>query len=66
MASEKKIIVTIGADGGTEIEAQGFPDGQCLKETKALEEALGTVTERTKKPEAFVAEKSGTKQKLGS
>lgn len=51
---EVKIVVTVGKDGGTVIEAQGFKDAECLKETKELEEALGKVEGRTKKAEASV------------
>ena len=51
---EVQIIVTVGPDGKPEIEAQGFKDGACLKETKSLEEALGKVEGRTKKAEASI------------
>lgn len=57
MATEKKIILTVGKDGSTEIEAQGFPDGTCLKETASVEEALGKVTSQSKKPEAYIPPK---------
>lgn len=60
MASTKEIVIDIDPDGGTHIEAKGFSDGGCLKETKALEEALGVVDGRTKKAEAFVPEKVKT------
>ena len=54
MKSEKKIVITVGTDGEVSIDGQGFPDGTCLKETADVEAALGKVTDRTKKPEAFI------------
>jgi len=63
MKTEKKIVITVGTDGGLNIDGQGFPDGTCLKETADLEAALGKVTDRTKKPEAFIT--PGATQKIG-
>ncbi len=56
MATEKVIMITIAPDGSdAKIEPiKGFKDGSCLKETLALEQGLGTVTNRTKKPEALI------------
>lgn len=61
MPSEKKIIVTVDPKGNPKIEAQGFSDGACLKETASLEDVLGKVTERTKKVEAFKGSEAGIK-----
>lgn len=63
MKTEKKIVMTIGTDGETSIEGFGFPDGTCLKETADIEEALGKVVDRTKKPEAFIT--PSATQKIG-
>ncbi|TXH09102.1 MAG: DUF2997 domain-containing protein [Spirochaetes bacterium] len=57
MATEKVICVTIPNDGSgdTSIEPlKGFKDGSCLKETEALEKALGVTVSKEKKPEASV------------
>lgn len=50
--SEKYIDVVVDDAGGIVIEAHGFTGGACLKETAALEKALGKVTKRTMKAEA--------------
>jgi hypothetical protein len=55
MAGQRKIIVTANPDGSSKIEAQGFPDGSCLKETESLEQALGKVQGRELKAEAHKA-----------
>lgn len=49
--SEKEIVVTIAPTGETRVEAKGFRGRGCLEETRGLESALGTVTERRMKPE---------------
>lgn len=57
MATEKVICITIPNDGSgdTNIEPiKGFKDGSCLKETEALEKALGVVVSKQKKPEALI------------
>jgi hypothetical protein len=45
------IEVTIEEDGAVKIEAKGFQGADCDKATKFLEEALGTVGSKRKKPE---------------
>ena len=49
----KSIEVTIKTDGKVEIEAIGFKGGACEKATQAIEQALGTVSTRKKKPEFY-------------
>lgn len=50
---EKQYIdITISPEGEIMIEAHGFEDLDCLKATKALEEALGQAATRQMKPEA--------------
>ncbi len=46
----KEIEVTI-KDGNIAVEAKNFAGADCLKATKFIEDALGNVAERTKKPE---------------
>ena len=49
----KTIHVDIGPDGSTRIEAEGFSGKGCVEATAALEQALGSVRERARKPEYF-------------
>lgn len=53
--SEKYIDVIVDDNGKVTIEAHGFTGGACLKETAALEKALGKVTKRSMKAEAQTA-----------
>jgi hypothetical protein len=53
---EVKILVTVDKNGGTKIEAQGFKNNACLRETKDLEEALGKVEKRDLKVEGRIPE----------
>jgi hypothetical protein len=46
-----EILVTVNQDGSSEIEVVGGNGKNCLKETEALEEALGKVENRNFKPE---------------
>ncbi len=47
----QQIQVDIGPDGGIRIEAREFAGPECEKATAFLEEALGVVSRRTRKPE---------------
>jgi hypothetical protein len=51
----KTLTITIGTDAAVAIETAGFVGAECLKSTKAIEDGLGTVTDRKKKPEYFQA-----------
>lgn len=66
MATEKEITVTVSKDGSdVQIEpTKGFKDGTCLKETLALEGALGGKKNQIMKPEAAILPKV-LKQKIG-
>ncbi len=55
----KEIIVTIGQDAVVRIETKGFKGTECLKETMALEKALGVTTHDTKTRE-FLQENKET------
>lgn len=49
----KVIKVTCKPGGSTKVEVvSGFSGKDCLKETKSLEEALGTVEKRSMKPDS--------------
>lgn len=62
MAKKREIEVVIGKDGDVKIEVSGFDDGGCLKETEEMERKLGTVTNRTKKAEAYHKPENKIKQ----
>ena len=67
MKTQRSIEVTVSASGEISIEAIAFQGADCEKATKFLEEALGTVTTRTKKPEYHQRSQrgQGMQQKLG-
>jgi uncharacterized glyoxalase superfamily protein PhnB len=66
--SQRTIEVSVGPTGEITIEAIAFQGADCEKATRFLEEALGAVITRTKKPEYHQRSKrgQGTQQKLGS
>ena len=47
----KSIEIIIQPDGELKIDAVGFAGSDCEKATKFLEDALGTVADKRKKPE---------------
>lgn len=47
----EEIFIDIDSDGTPTIDAQGFSGPECEQLTKAIEDELGEVTERKKKPE---------------
>lgn len=52
---KKTITITIDADGAVTVEAHGYNGHGCTEATKAVEEALGVVSNRTKKAEFYSA-----------
>jgi len=54
---KNELIVFISPEGKVMLEVDGIRGPSCLDVTKALEESLGRVTERKKKP-AFHAEET--------
>ena len=66
MNTQRTIEVTVDPGGNIQIEGVGFQGSDCEKATKFLEEALGTVTTRTKKPEYHQRSRSSAQQRLGS
>lgn len=50
---EEKIIITFDEVGNPTIEVQGVKGKKCLELTKPLEDALGVVQSRQKKPEFY-------------
>ena len=63
---DRTIEIVIGTSGEIQIDAVGFKGPDCDKATKFLEEALGVVGQKTKKPEYHQHSKKITQQKLGS
>jgi hypothetical protein len=47
----RRILVKVSPTGGITVEAEGFQGKGCTDATKAIEEALGSRTARTLKPE---------------
>lgn len=60
----KEMIVDIDKDGNIVIEVNGIKGSDCIKETKDLEDKLGEVTKRDKKPEFYAKIKGKTTQKV--
>lgn len=52
----KQIVVTVDAEGQVSIEAVGFRGQSCEKATAALEQAMGIVKSKDKKPDWYVQE----------
>ena len=59
----KTIEVVVGTQGEIKIDAVGFKGADCEKATAFLEQALGQVKGRTKKPEFH--QRVQTRQRLG-
>ena len=49
----KTIEVIVQPDGSLKIDAVGFQGADCEKATAFLEEALGQITDKQKKPEYY-------------
>jgi hypothetical protein len=62
----KTIEIIIGTTGEIQIDAVGFKGPDCEKATQFLEEALGVVGQKTKKPEYHQRSTRTNQQKLGA
>ena len=60
------IEVIVSPNGEIQIDALGFKGADCEKATRYLEEALGVVSERVKKPEYHTRNTSRNQQQLGT
>ena len=60
------IEITIAPTGEIKIEAIGFKGTDCEKATKYLEQALGTVSGKVKKPEYHQRQQNQRQQRIGS
>jgi len=61
----KSIELLIQPTGELRIDAAGFRGADCEKATAFLEEALGEITRKHKKPEYHVAVRRQQRQELG-
>ena len=61
----RTIEIIIGTTGEIQIDAVGFKGPDCEKATQFLEEALGVVGQKVKKPEYHQRSTSRNQQKLG-
>jgi hypothetical protein len=60
------IEVTISSSGVVQIDAINFKGADCEQATRYLEEALGTISTKTKKPEYHQRRVNHTKQRIGA
>lgn len=56
----KKIHITVHTDGDVSLEAQGYQGEACLEATRELEEKLGSVEQREKKPSFYEQDRPQT------
>jgi hypothetical protein len=61
----RTIEIIIGPSGELQIDAVGFKGPDCEKATKFLEEALGVVGQKSKKPEYHQSASKTHQQRLG-
>jgi hypothetical protein len=62
----RTIEILIGPDGTLSVDAVGFKGADCEKATKFLEQALGLVSEKRRKPEYYQANRRQHQQGLGA
>lgn len=62
----RTIEIIIAPTGELQIDAVGFKGPDCEKATKFLEEALGVVGKKVKKPEYHQQARKTNQQKLGA
>jgi Protein of unknown function (DUF2997) len=62
---KKTIEVIVSPQGDISIDAVGFKGADCEKATRFLEEALGVVSNRARKPEYHASANTRNQQKLG-
>ncbi len=62
---KRTIEITVQSTGEILIDAVAFKGADCEQATRFLEEALGTVAARTKKPEYHQRSRVRAQQRLG-
>lgn len=63
---KRTIEIIISPSGEIQIDAVGFQGADCEQATKFLEQALGLVAEKQRKPEFHQANCTKAKQRIGS
>ena len=66
MNMNRTIDIIVSPQGDISIDAIGFKGADCEKATRALEEALGVVSHRVKKPEYHASTTAQNQQRLGT
>jgi hypothetical protein len=61
----RTIEVIVAPDGSLKIDAVGFQGADCEKATAFLEQALGAVAERKRKPEYMARASAARQQRVG-
>lgn len=61
----RTIEVTVSPIGEIQIDAVGFKGADCEQATRFLEEALGTVAQKQRKPEYHQRTTTKNQQKIG-
>ncbi len=61
----RTIEIIVGPQGGIQIEAVNFRGPDCEQATRFLEEALGQIKQRRRKPEYLARAKTKTQQRVG-
>jgi Protein of unknown function (DUF2997) len=64
--NNKTIEIIIGVGGEIQIDAVGFKGPDCEKATAFLEEALGVVGQKIKKPEYHQRSTTRSQQRIGT
>lgn len=49
----KQLKITIDEDGNANVDVDGFDGRKCLEATRDIEEAIGTVEDRNRKPSFY-------------
>ena len=62
----KTIEIIVTPEGSLVIEAVGFQGTDCTKATRFLEDALGNIQQREKKPEFLAATRRTNQQTQGT
>ena len=62
---KRTIEITVSPMGDISIDAVGFKGPDCEKATRFLEEALGVVGKKVKKPEYHQSTSTSNQQRLG-
>ena len=63
--NSRTIEIVVGVGGEIQIDAVGFKGPDCEQATRFLEEALGVVGQKVKKPEFHQSLKRGNQQRIG-